>query len=71
MDATVINKDLWNLCNEDIEHIDNIPQKLKEHCLENVYEDNHHINLWKSVFNDTEAFQHITNNIFILYKINK
>ena len=46
---TVINKELWNLCDQDMARIDNMPQKSKGHCLENVYENNHYINLWKPV----------------------
>jgi diketogulonate reductase-like aldo/keto reductase len=45
----IVNKELWNLCDKDIERIDNIQQKLKGHFLENVYKNNNYINLWKPI----------------------
>lgn len=64
-----VNKELWNLCDKDIERIDNIPQKLKGHCLENVYENNHHINLWKPIIlnnNDDLAYNENENKLYDL-----
>ncbi len=40
-------KDKWILCDEDMELINNIPQKSKGHCLKNVYDKNYSVNFWK------------------------
>jgi hypothetical protein len=64
----IASNDEWILHEEDIKIIESTPQNNKGHCLQNVYEKNCSINLWKPLFLtnsilDNKCFDYIINDL--------